>query len=82
MINSIPILGWLISLAINASMAVPFWVCWTACGLGNRYFMFLPSQFRSIPFWDCVGLFLIASVLKVVLVPKVADVTVNNEEKD
>jgi hypothetical protein len=64
MINSIPILGWALSVVGSISLAVPFWICWTACGIGSRYFAFLPSNYHAIPFWDCVGLFIVISILK------------------
>lgn len=69
MLNAIPFLGWFISLIVSTSLAVPFWACWTWGGLGKRYFYFLPDVFLSIPFWNCVGLFIIISVLKAVLWP-------------
>lgn len=82
MINALPVVGWLLSAAANISLAVPFWFCWTWCGLGRAYFDFLPSRFHAIPFWHCVGLFIVASILKCVLVPKLATVTQNVKEKE
>ena len=78
MVNAIPIIGWLISMAVNASLAVPFWICWTSYGIGQKYFTFLPSQWQSIPFWDCLGLFISVSVIKCVFVPKLAEVNQKN----
>jgi len=80
-INSIPILGWMLSFIGNVSLAIPFWLCWTVCGLGSYYFDFLPSKYQSIPFWECVGLFFIASILKVVLIPKLVSVSNSCEHK-
>lgn len=78
-INGLPVIGWLISFIVNVSLAVPFWICWTTCGLGAWYFDFLPPKYQSIPFWHCVGLFMIASILKVVLVPRIASVSSSSE---
>jgi hypothetical protein len=80
MINTIPIVGWIISLVGYASMAVPFWICWTGYGLGRTYFYFLPGRYHDIPFWHCVGLFIIVSVLKN-MVPKLASVNTDVECK-
>lgn len=82
MINAIPILGWILSFVFNASLSVPFWVCWTAYGLGAKYFYWLPEVYHDIPFWNCVGLFVTISIIKTVLVPKLADVTNKNNSKD
>lgn len=78
MINALPIFGWLLSLFVQTSMAVPFWFCWTVCGLGQIYFYWLPTVYHNMPFWHCVGVFMILSILKAVLIPKL----VNVEQKD
>lgn len=74
MINSIPVLGWAISVVCSISLAIPFWICWTLCGIGDRYFDFLPVEWQVIPFWDCVGLFIVLSIIKG-LVPQIASVS-------
>ena len=70
MINALPIVGWLISFFVSVSLAVPFWFCWTICNIGKIYFDFLPPQWQHIPFWNCVGLFISVSIIKVVFVPR------------
>lgn len=77
MLNAIPIIGWLLSLLFTASLSLPFWICWTKCGIGAKYFYFLPEVYHSIGFWSCVGLFLVIGMLKSVLVPSLASVTQN-----
>jgi hypothetical protein len=67
--NAIPGIGWMISLAISISLAVPFWIAWTACGIGESYFFWLPPVYHRIGFWACVGLFTVISVLRTVLLP-------------
>ena len=74
MINAIPLLGWLLSFVFSVSLALPFWICWTNCKIGETYFYFLPVVFQSISFWHCVGLFLCISILKSVLIPKIVEV--------
>ena len=83
MLNYIPVIGWLLSLFLSCSLAVPFWVIWSVMGLGEKYFYWLPEVYHSVPFWDCVGLFMIIGILKCVLPTKLASVNnTNNPEKD
>lgn len=70
--NALPLVGWVLSFVGNVSLAIPFWICWTNCGIGAMYFDFLPSQWQSIPFWNCVGIFISVSVIRTVFVPKLA----------
>lgn len=88
MINKLPFLGWLISIIASISMSIPFWLFWTSAGLGARYFYWLPDVYLRIPFWHCVGLFIIVSILKSELTPTLAsvsnkgsDVKVNVDDK-
>ena len=69
MINMIPVFGWLLSFILYTSISVPFWYCWTNVGLGTKYFAFLPEQWQSIPFWDCVGLTFCVIIAKVIVFP-------------
>jgi len=64
MINSIPVLGWLLSIVFNTSLAIPFWLFWTYFEIGKRYFYFLPEIYLSVGFWDCVGVFVVLSILR------------------
>lgn len=81
MINMVPVIGWLISMCISISMSVPFWICWNACGIGAKYFYWLPEVYQQIPFWNCVGLFMVVSILKSILIPTLASVTNNNNKR-
>ena len=67
MINVIPLIGWALSLAFSISLAIPFWFIWTVCHIGEKYFYFLPNTYQSIGFWNCVGLFIVISILKGIL---------------
>jgi hypothetical protein len=79
--NSIPVIGWLLSVIFTTSTALPFWIAWTNCGIGERYFYFLPEVYHDVPFWDCVGVFLVVGIIKGVFVPKIASVSQTNNQK-
>ena len=68
-LNGIPVIGWLISLVITASLAVPFWIAWTVCNVGKTYFYFLPQVYQAPDFWSLVGIFISVGTLKMVLFP-------------
>ncbi len=79
MLNAIPFIGWFLSLMFSVSLAIPFWITWTICEIGPTYFYWLPPVYQRPGFWSCVGFFLVVSILKAVLVPKL--VNVSNEAK-
>ena len=79
MLNAIPVLGWFLSFAFAASLAVPFYFMWNH--LAPIYFAFLPVVYKSLPFWDCVWLFMTLSILKH-LVPTLVNVSQTNNNKD
>ena len=80
MLNAIPFIGHLLDFVLKTSMAIPFWIAWTWGGLGAKYFYFLPDTFKAIPFWHCVGLFIIFGILNTVLPwPKL--VSISNDAK-
>ena len=83
MINKIPVIGWILSSIASVSLAVPFYICWTACEVGKTYFYFVPEVYQSISFWNCVGLFIVLGVLKGVFTFKLVSVnqTVNKDSK-
>lgn len=81
MINAIPFVGWLLSFVFNVSLAIPFYVVWTACGIGERFFYFLPPVYQSIGFWNCVGLFIAVSIIKSVFVPRLVSINTSSESK-
>ena len=80
MLNAIPVVGWLLTFVGNVSMAIPFWICWTCCGLGQKYFDFLPSQWQAIPFWNCVGLFMIGGIIRSFIPRSIVSATSNCKE--
>lgn len=80
MFNYIPVVGWMLSLFFNISLAIPFWVAWTLCGIGETYFYWLPKVYQSIGFWSCVGLFMCLSILNVVI-PKPISINNSSESK-
>ena len=80
MLNVIPVIGWLLSLVVYSCLSVPFWVCWTYAGLGEKYFTFLPYEWHSIPFWDCVGLCFCFVIAKMVVLPQFSSSSTNNKQ--
>lgn len=80
--NSIPVIGWALSLFFTASTSVPFWFIWTVCGIGRKFFYWLPTVYQSLGFWETVGLFMAVGILKGLLTPTLAEVSqTNNKEK-
>jgi hypothetical protein len=70
MIYAIPIIGHIIGFVAFASMALPFWLFWTAAGMGEKYFYFVPETYYNIGFWECWMVFSIISILKFMFIPK------------
>jgi hypothetical protein len=69
MLNAIPIIGWFFSVLFAASIAVPFWYIWTACGIGEKYAYWLPEVYLHPAFWDCVGVFIVVNIIKDIFLP-------------
>lgn len=69
MIARIPIIGPIIQLVCEISMAIPFWIAWDVCGIGERFAPFLPSLYHHPGFWNTVGIFISVGILKAVFVP-------------
>jgi hypothetical protein len=74
-VNAVPIIGWFLSILVSTSLSVPFWFFWTVCGIGEKYFYFLPPVWKSIPFFECIGLFIAVSIIQAVFVPKLVTVS-------
>ena len=78
MINKLPFIGWFLSLAANVSLSIPFWLFWSAGGIGTKFFFFLPQVYLTPGFWDCVGFFICAGILKSTLTPSFVNVSQTN----
>jgi len=76
----IPVVGWIFSFVFNASLAVPFWFFWTKCGIGVKFFSFLPGIYTSIGFWDSVMLFVCIGIIKAVLFPSFGSAVINKPD--
>lgn len=74
MINRLPLIGWMLSFIGATSLSIPFYFIWN--GLAPIYFSWLPEVYHNIPFWHCVGLFIIIPIIKQTLTPQF--VKVNN----
>jgi hypothetical protein len=81
MLNALPFVGWFLSLFFSISLAIPFWIVWTVCGIGETYFYWLPKVYQAPGFWASVGLFMVISILKAVLVPKLVSVSSESKSK-
>ncbi|MFH1116872.1 MAG: hypothetical protein V1792_23395 [Pseudomonadota bacterium] len=68
-IYALPVFGWTIGLLLHVSMALVFWFFWTACGVGEDWFDFLPVKYQSPSLWAIIGMFICLSILKSVIVP-------------
>jgi hypothetical protein len=80
MLNVIPVLGWLVDLGLKISLAVPFWIIWTNFGVGEKFFYFLPQVYIAPGFWECVGVFIVFPILKVIFIPQLVWVNQSNKE--
>jgi hypothetical protein len=78
MINKIPFIGWFFSIAASISLSIPFYYIWNA--LAPTYFYQLPKVYLSIPFWHCVGLFIVVPIVRNTLTPKFVSVSQTNEK--
>ena len=81
MLNAIPFVGWIVSTFVAFCLAVPFWFIWTACGIGQTFAYWLPAVYLHPGFWQCVGLFMVVSIIKAVFVPKLTQISYNVGEK-
>lgn len=64
MLNSIPVVGWILDFVFKISLAIPFWIVWTICGIGRCFFDFLPANYLAPGFWEIFGLFVVLGILK------------------
>lgn len=62
----IKFLNWLLT---SVLMAIIFWFFWVFCGLGSKYFPFIPAQFQAPPLLDIIGLFIAIQILMGIFSP-------------
>ena len=79
MIYSIPIVGWIVGLFIDISLGLPFWFVWTRCGIGAKFFYFLPDRYLAPSFWEVVGVFIVLPIVKRMLTPHLVNVEQTNK---
>jgi len=83
MLNKIPFIGWVLSALAAVGLAVPFWLCWSIGGVGEKYFYWLPEVYQFIPFWECVALFIVIAILKttvISMIPKLFSISISNDQ--
>lgn len=68
-LSAIPVIGWIFAPIISACLAIPFFVLWYYCEI-RKFFFFLPDVYLNISFMQCVGLFIIISIFKMLLFPR------------
>lgn len=73
MINKLPFIGWFFSFVASVSLSIPFYFVWNA--LAPIYFYQLPQVYLHIPFWHCVGLFIVVPIVKNTLTPTFVSVS-------
>ena len=54
-------------------MAIPFHFIWNA--LAPTYFGWLPAVYQQIPLLDCMGLFTLVAILRLVIIPSKKSIT-------
>ena len=81
MINAIPVIGWFLSLFFSISLAVPFWLIWSVFGIGQTFAYWLPPVYLHPGFWECVGVFIVVSIIKLVFIPRIASVSSESSTK-
>ena len=71
MLFALPTFGWIfawaVGLILHMAMALPFWIAWNLAA--PRFFAFLPAAYHTVGFWEVVGLFVVITILKAVLLP-------------
>ena len=67
MIFAVPLIGPLIGFILMFFLAIPFYFLWNS--MAPTYFYWLPEVYRFLPFWDCVWLFMLVAILKIILLP-------------
>lgn len=76
MINKLPFVGWSFSIVASISISIPFYFIWNA--LAPTYFYWLPQVYLQIPFWDCVGLFVVVPIVLKTITPQFVNVDQTN----
>lgn len=77
---------WVMIVLFKAILSVPFWFIYSVCGIGKKFFYFLPEVYQEPGFWATFGLFMVISVLYVVFIPTFAfnsqNIIVQNVSKE
>lgn len=79
MLNAIPVLGWLLSFLFSVSLSIPFYFLWN--GLAPIYFYWMPKVYLDLPFWHCVGLFMLMPMVKALVFPKLVSASSSSDAK-
>jgi len=62
-----PVVGWFFAFVFAFLASIPFYYLWNWCA--PIYFAFLPPVYLTVPFWHCVGLFMLSPLVKILIYP-------------
>lgn len=79
MIYAVPVVGWVVGLFFHICLAIPFYFVWN--WLAPTYLYWLPAVYQQLGFWTIVGLFVLLSILKTVLLPSFASHVTNDNKR-
>lgn len=81
MIARMPFIGPIIQFVCEVSMAIPFWIAWDLCSIGERFAPFAPKVYHHPGFWNIVGIFISVGILKAVFIPRLVSSSSSSEIK-
>lgn len=58
----------MLSFIASLLISIPFWIVYSLCGIGEKFFYFLPVVYQAPGYWNTVGLFTVFFLLKGVVV--------------
>lgn len=79
MLNYIPVIGWIATFIFSTFISIPFYFIWN--WLAPTYFAFLPKVYLDVPFWDCVGMFMLMPMVKILVYPRRMIASSSSESK-
>ena len=75
---ALPIIGWILGFIFSICISIPFYFLWN--WLAPVYFYFLPKIYLDLPFFHCVGIFMLFPLLKTLLSPFRQNITTTKEK--
>ena len=78
LLMAIPVIGWFLGIMISLFISIPFYFLWN--WLAPIYFYFLPQVYKELPFFNCIGLFILIPIVIKTISPFGTYVTQNQKE--